>query len=70
MHERKLRSLPRPRPSAARIYFPRLHPGLNRRSDDPFNSVLNYGYAIMEGSADALRLPSLLAPEFVEGVEE
>ncbi|WP_350454890.1 type II CRISPR-associated endonuclease Cas1 [Slackia heliotrinireducens] len=36
--------------SAAREYFPLLHEGLNRRSDDPFNSVLNYGYAIIRSS--------------------
>lgn len=33
--------------AAARLYFQYLHPGLNRRSDDPFNSALNYGYAIV-----------------------
>ena len=32
---------------AARLYFQMLHPGLNRRCDDPFNSVLNYGYAVV-----------------------
>ena len=32
---------------AAREYFPLLHEGLNRRTDDPFNSILNYGYAIV-----------------------
>lgn len=36
--------------SAARIYFPLLHEGLNRRNPDPFNSVLNYGYAILRSS--------------------
>lgn len=33
--------------AAAREYFQFLHPGLNRRCDDPFNSALNYGYAIV-----------------------
>ena len=33
--------------SAALVYFPSLREGLNRRNDDPFNSVLNYGYAIV-----------------------
>lgn len=33
--------------AAAREYFQFLHPGLNRRTDDPFNSALNYGYAIV-----------------------
>ena len=36
--------------SAAQIYFPALHEGLNRRTDDPFNSVLNYGYAIIRAA--------------------
>ena len=33
--------------AAARAYFANLHPGLNRRTDDPMNSCLNYGYAIV-----------------------
>ena len=32
---------------AAKRYFQHLQPGLNRRVDDPLNSVLNYGYAIV-----------------------
>jgi len=32
---------------AAQQYFQYLQPGLNRRVDDPLNSVLNYGYAIV-----------------------
>lgn len=32
---------------AAQQYFQFLQPGLNRRVDDPLNSVLNYGYAIV-----------------------
>ena len=32
---------------AAEKYFPRLCKGLKRRTDDPFNSVLSYGYAII-----------------------
>lgn len=32
---------------AAKRYFQFLQPGLNRRVDDPLNSVLNYGYAIV-----------------------
>lgn len=31
---------------AARDYFCRYHPGLNRRAEDPVNSRLNYGYAV------------------------
>jgi len=33
--------------AAARAYFSHLHPGLNRRTDDPLNACLNYGYAIV-----------------------
>lgn len=36
--------------SAAQVYFPSLHEGLNRRSTDPLNSVLNYGYAILRST--------------------
>ena len=32
---------------AAKRYFHHLHPGLNRRAEDPVNSALNYGYAIV-----------------------
>lgn len=32
---------------AAKQYFQYLQPGLNRRVEDPLNSVLNYGYAIV-----------------------
>ena len=32
---------------AAKQYFQFLQPGLNRRVDDPLNSALNYGYAIV-----------------------
>ena len=35
---------------AARVYFQYLHPGLNRRTDDPINSCLNYGYSIIRNS--------------------
>ena len=34
---------------AAKIYFPKLYPGLNRRYEHPMNSVLNYGYSIIRG---------------------
>ena len=30
--------------AAAKGYFHHFHPGLNRRTDDPVNSALNYGY--------------------------
>lgn len=36
--------------SAARDYFHYLHPGLNRRNDDPVNSCLNYGYAVLRNA--------------------
>ena len=36
--------------AAARAYFSFLHPGLNRRTDDPLNSCLNYGYAIVRAA--------------------
>jgi len=32
---------------AAKQYFQYLQPGLNRREEDPLNSALNYGYAIV-----------------------
>lgn len=32
---------------AAKQYFQYLQPGLNRREEDPLNSALNYGYAII-----------------------
>lgn len=36
--------------NAARNYFHYLHPGLSRRSDDPINSCLNYGYAVLRNA--------------------
>ena len=36
--------------AAAREYFNFYHEGLNRRSDDPVNSRLNYGYAIVRSA--------------------
>ena len=36
--------------NAARDYFHYLHPGLNRRNDDPVNSCLNYGYAVLRNA--------------------
>ena len=35
---------------AAREYFSFYHDGLNRRTDDPINSRLNYGYAVVRSS--------------------
>ena len=36
--------------NAAREYFNYLHPGLNRRNEDPVNSCLNYGYAVLRNA--------------------
>lgn len=36
--------------SPANDYFYYLHPGLNRRNDDPVNSCLNYGYAVLRNA--------------------
>lgn len=36
--------------NAAKFYFQQFHPGLIRRNDDPINSVLNYGYAIVRNT--------------------
>ena len=36
--------------NAAKFYFQQFHPGLVRRNDDPINSVLNYGYAIVRNT--------------------
>ena len=35
---------------AAKLYFQQFHPELVRRNDDPINSVLNYGYAIIRNT--------------------
>lgn len=35
---------------AAKEYFSYFHPGLNRRVDDPVNSRLNYGYAVVRSA--------------------
>jgi len=36
--------------NAAREYFYYLHPCLNRRTNDPVNSCLNYGYAVLRNA--------------------
>ena len=36
--------------SAAKEYFAFYHEGLNRRGDDPINSRLNYGYAVVRSA--------------------
>lgn len=35
---------------AAKEYFMCYHEGLNRRVDDPINSRLNYGYAVVRSA--------------------
>ncbi|WP_297570059.1 type II CRISPR-associated endonuclease Cas1 [uncultured Anaerovibrio sp.] len=35
---------------AAKLYFQHYHEGLNRRGDDPINSRLNYGYAVVRSA--------------------
>lgn len=35
---------------AAKEYFSNYHEGLNRRNDDPVNSRLNYGYAVVRSA--------------------
>lgn len=35
---------------AAKIYFQYLHPGLNRRVEEPLNSHMNYGYAVLRNT--------------------
>lgn len=36
--------------NAAKEYFSFLHPGLSRRNEDPVNSCLNYGYAVLRNA--------------------
>ncbi len=36
--------------SSAKDYFELYHPSLNRRTDDPINSALNYGYAVVRSA--------------------
>lgn len=36
--------------SSAKDYFELYHPALNRRTDDPINSALNYGYAVVRSA--------------------
>ena len=36
--------------SSAKEYFELYHPALNRRTDDPVNSALNYGYAVIRSA--------------------
>ena len=43
---------------AARTYFQHYHEGLNRRTDDPINSCLNYGYSIIRNTLTRTLLAS------------
>ena len=50
--------------NAAREYFQFLHPGLNRRNDDPVNSCLNYGYAVLRNAFIRAAILSGFQPAF------
>lgn len=50
--------------NAARDYFHYLHPGLNRRNDDPVNSCLNYGYAVLRNAIIRALLLAGFQPAF------
>lgn len=50
---------------AAKEYFSYYHVGLNRRGDDPINSRLNYGYAVIRSSIAR----SLVAAGFIQPLE-
>lgn len=39
---------------SAKDYFEYYHPSLNRRTDDPINSALNYGYAVIRNAIDIM----------------
>ena len=48
--------------NAAKEYFSYLHPGLKRRTDNPINSCLNYGYAVIRNAIIRAVLLSGLQP--------
>ena len=50
--------------AAARQYFSNFHPGLNRKNDDPMNSHLNYGYAIVRNAIIRALINSGFQPAF------
>lgn len=49
---------------AAKEYFSFYHEGLNRRSEDPINSRLNYGYAVVRSSIARSLVSSGFHPTF------
>ena len=49
---------------AAKEYFSYYHKGLNRRGDDPINSRLNYGYAVVRSSIARSLVASGFHPTF------
>lgn len=49
---------------AAREYFEYYHEGLNRRTDDPVNSRLNYGYAVVRSTIARSLVTSGFHPTF------
>ena len=49
---------------AAKRYFSFFHEGLNRRTDDPVNSRLNYGYAVMRSYIARCLVASGFHPTF------
>ncbi len=62
--------------NAAKEYFNYLHPGLNGRNDDPVNSCLNYGYAVLRNAIirtimlAGLLLPTLLPVNVMDRIKE
>ena len=48
----------------AKEYFSYYHGGLNRRGDDPINSRLNYGYAVVRSSIARSLVASGFHPAF------
>ena len=50
--------------AAAKQYFSSFHPGLNRKNNDPMNSQLNYGYAIVRNAIIRALLNSGFQPAF------
>lgn len=49
---------------AAKVYFERYHGGLNRKSEDPVNSRLNYGYAVVRSAIARSLVASGFHPTF------
>jgi hypothetical protein len=45
------------------LIFEYLHPGLNRRVEEPFNSRLNYGYAVLRNAINGSKMSVLAGIE-------